>query len=590
MLICREDETTAEDGPFEDEVSAIAGPSQLEDPPLVLNEDNLNSSAAIPHQRSVPIGREVWRNQSRDLIWKKKNLDVNEDNVRFLGNQELSAEIAEKESPYDFFSLFINDEIIDKIVYETNLYIVQKGISSCPPVTALEIRQFFGILIFMSVYHYANVRSYWSRFGFTPIMETMTLNRFEKIRSAIHFNDNDQHKHVDHVDHDRLHKIRPIIDHLNNEFSARAPSEQRLSLDEQMCASKIGHFMKQYLPNKPHKWGFKLFVLCSLSGFAHKFEVYSGKTDFERLNDEPDLGPVGNTAIRLCRIVPPFINHIIYFDNFYTSIPLLHYLAKQGIYSLGTIQRNRLGKNCKIPTQKDYNKEAVLRGTYEEQVATYEGVDISVTCWKDNKQVVLASTYVGAEPAESVSRYDKKQKRTIDIPCPKIVKDYNAHMGGVDLMDSFLGRYRIRIKSRKWYIRLFYHMIDMAAINAWVLYKKANKNRSQTLMSLPDFRSELANTLCLYKSLEIARRGRPSTQSIEREIQAKKRKGPMKPIPSKDVRMDGVGHHERRCDRKNRCKLPGCKGFSRTECTKCKVALCHTKERNCFARFHCLPQ
>ncbi|KAH9631151.1 hypothetical protein HF086_001086 [Spodoptera exigua] len=191
----------------------------------------------------------------------------------------------------------------------------------------------------------------------------------------------------------------------------------------------------------------------------------------------------------------------------------------------------QLGKNCKIPTQKDYNKEAVPRGTYEEQVAIYEGVDISVTCWKDNKQVVLASTYVGAEPAGSVSRYDKKQKRMIEITCPKIIKDYNAHMGGVDLMDSFLGRYRIRVKSRKWYIRLFYHMLDMATINSWVLYKKANKNRSQKLMSLADFRSELANTLCLYKSSEIVRRGRLSTQSIDREIRGKKTQGTYEASP-----------------------------------------------------------
>lgn len=91
--------------------------------------------------------------------------------------------------------------------------------------------------------------------------------------------------------------------------------------------------------------------------------------------------------------------------------------------------------------------------------------------------VTLASTYVGAEPAGTVNRYDKKDKKEITIPCPKIIKDYNAHMGGVDLMDSFLGRYRIRIKSRKWYLRLFYDMIDMAVINSWVLYKKAHINK-----------------------------------------------------------------------------------------------------------------
>lgn len=133
-------------------------------------------------------------------------------------------------------------------------------------------------------------------------------------------------------------------------------------------------------------------------------------------------------------------------------------------------------KIVNMPTHKEFMKDSVAR-TYEEHVANYEGVDISVTTWKDNKLVTLASTYVGAEPAETVNRYDKKQRRQITIPCPKIIKDYNAHMGGVDLMDSFLGRYRIEIKSTKWYIRLFYHMIDMAVIKPWVLFIKNYEKR-----------------------------------------------------------------------------------------------------------------
>lgn len=258
------------------------------------------------------------------------------------------------------------------------------------------------------------------------------------------------------------------------------------------------------------------------------------------------------------------INHIIYFDDYYTSIPLLHYLESQGIYALGTIQRNRLGKNCKLPTQKDFMKESVERATYEEQVTNYEGKDISVTCWKDNKMVTLASTYVGSEPATTVSRYDKKNKTTIFIACPKIIRDYNPHMGGVDLMDSFLERYRIRIKSRKWYLRLFYHMIDLSIINSWILYKKVNERSGNTkIMNLGEFRAELAESLCKYKAGNGNKRGRPSQSSLERELDAKAKRGKMTYMPPKNVRTDGIAHHEKRCEKKNWCKLPNCKGFTR---------------------------
>lgn len=111
-------------------------------------------------------------------------------------------------------------------------------------------------------------------------------------------------------------------------------------------------------------------------------------------------------------------------------------------------------------------------------------------------------------------------------------------MGGVDLMDSFLGRYRIKIRSRKWYISLFYHTIDMAIINAWLLYKKSNyKKGNNKVMTLGDYRSELVKALCYYKKKNVeTKRGRLSSSNVERELEAKKHRGSMKPVPVRDVR------------------------------------------------------
>lgn len=63
--------------------------------------------------------------------------------------------------------------------------------------------------------------------------------------------------------------------------------------------------LKQYLPNKP-----KLYVLCDLMGYAHKFEVYSEQENSGKLSSEPDLGAIGNVVVRLLRGVPRRLNHI----------------------------------------------------------------------------------------------------------------------------------------------------------------------------------------------------------------------------------------------------------------------------------------
>ena len=116
------------------------------------------------------------------------------------------------------------------------------------------------------------------------------------------------------------------------------------------------------------------------------------------------------------------------------------------------------------------------RGASQEFVANICGIDVTTLSWKDNRIVNLISTYIGTKPLKdrnnidnigTITRFDRKDKSIKSIPCPETIKDYNNHMGGVDLMDSSMSRHKIQLKSRKWTIRLFY----MTCLNAWVLYK-----------------------------------------------------------------------------------------------------------------------
>lgn len=358
-----------------------------DDPPLVQEEDTAvnDGDPALVSEDNVPsTSQSSIPSVTRNLLWRKRNLVFSEDKIAFLGSYELPSHLMDLESPYQFFSYFFTNEFIDSIVHQTNLYAVEQQPNRTETFTKDDFRKYLGIIIFMSVYRYPNTRSYWGKFGFGPIRETMPVNKFEKFRKILHFNDNSKHLPAEHPDHDKLHKLRPVIEHLNQRFSS-VPIAQRLSIDEQMCSTKVGHFLKQYMPNKPHKWGFKLFNICNLLGYAYKFIIYSGKEKDDRLADEPDLGVVAQTVLKLIRVVPRQRNHIVYFDNYYTSIPLMHFLAKQGIHSLGTIQRNRLGKSCKLPSKQEVMKKSVPRGQYEEYVTSLDGVDITAVSWKDNK-------------------------------------------------------------------------------------------------------------------------------------------------------------------------------------------------------------
>lgn len=127
------------------------------------------------------------------------------------------------------------------------------------------------------------------------------------------------------------------------------------------------------MPAKPHKWGYKLFVLSGVSGYIYNFEVYTGQENANenRPDSQPNLGASANVVMRLLHNLPQHLNHRVYFDNYYTTVPLMVELGQRGIEALGTVRRNRL-PNCILP---DITKES--RGIMHEYITTAENIDVT---------------------------------------------------------------------------------------------------------------------------------------------------------------------------------------------------------------------
>ena len=193
------------------------------------------------------------------------------------------------------------------IVQQSTLYSVQISPDKPTNVTPSDVMKFLGICILGSV-GLRNVRYYWNPvLGVPLIQETMTVNYFETIRRCIHFNDNNNCIPRGQPGHDKLYKLRPIVNHLQEKFMS-IPMEEFISVDEQMCPTKTRHHLKQYMPDKPHKYGFKLFVL---SGYAYNFEVYTGQeNESKRKDGEPYLGASSNVVVRLTRDIPENSHHM----------------------------------------------------------------------------------------------------------------------------------------------------------------------------------------------------------------------------------------------------------------------------------------
>ena len=84
----------------------------------------------------------------------------------------------------------------------------------------------------------------------------------------------------------------------------------------------------------------------------------------------------------------------------------------------------------------------------------------------DNKVVLVASNIHRVEPTHKVRRYNGEAQQHIDVPCPGLIKSYNANMGGgkgvgVATCDKLLALYRNEQKNHKWYKSRMFHMLDL---------------------------------------------------------------------------------------------------------------------------------
>ncbi|KAK9729985.1 Transposase IS4 [Popillia japonica] len=146
---------------------------------------------------------------------------------------------------------------------------------------------------------------------------------------------------------------------------------------------------------------------------------------------------------------------------------------------------------------------------------------------KDNNVVSVASTRYGVAPVGTVKRYSVKEKRNLQVSRPYMISKYNASMGGTDVMDENIARWRISLRGKKWWWCLFTWLIDASILNAWVLHKK-----SGNILTQLEFRREIVKAyLNKYRNPPTSS-GRPSTSKSSRSFNR----------VSDDVLYDNIGH------------------------------------------------
>ena len=253
----------------------------------------------------------------------------------------------------------------------------------------------------------------------------------------------------------------------------------------------------------------------------------------------------------------------MFFDNLFTGYELLVHLRNTGFQATGTIRENRL-KKCPLKGSNKMKKQE--RGTYDYKFDTNK--EILFVKWLDNTCVTVGTNYDSLEPFHKVQRWQRDKKAKGFVSQPNVLKNYSSFAGGVDKHDWLISKYATTIRGKKWYWPLFTRILDMAVVNAYIIYKLIHTDDGEPATDLLWFKRVICRSYLKLGTIRL----RPG---IRRSYS-----GPSQnPL---DVRYDTRGHIIMKRSEQRRCQNKPCSARPITYCSKCNVTL----RVSCFSFYH----
>ena len=228
-----------------------------------------------------------------------------------------------------------------------------------------------------------------------------------------------------------------------------------MTVDEQLVCFRERCPFRQYIPSKPGKYGIKVWAICEAStSYAWKMQVYTGK--------DPTIGREVNQGARVVKDLVKEIENSgrnVTCDKFFTSVSLARDLLQKKLTLVETIRRNKPELAPKFTLAKGREVTSTVFGFQSDtMIASY--------CPKKGCVVNMLSM-MHALP--DISSCEKK---------PEVILYYNSTKSEVDILDRMVVTYTSKRMTRKWPVALFYNMLDVSAVNAYVVWQQLQGENS----------------------------------------------------------------------------------------------------------------
>ena len=228
--------------------------------------------------------------------------------------------------------------------------------SNWKDVSATEMRAFLALILNMGIIQLPEIEDYWKTSWTSEIPfygRVMSRDRFEQIFWMLH---------VSHstTPATKIDKIKITLDHLVDKFQYSYLPAQNVAVDETMVGFRGRFGARQYMPQKPTKWGIKAFTTAdSTNGYMLNILVYTGA---ETLRNSATQESLPQPARIVMHLVEPYLHkgHHVFAEWYYTSIPLVQALHSSGTSFTGTCNKNQVGLPQPIRQQRRLTDNEVL--------------------------------------------------------------------------------------------------------------------------------------------------------------------------------------------------------------------------------------
>ena len=152
----------------------------------------------------------------------------------------------------------------------------------------------------------------------------------------------------------------------------------------------------------------------------------------------------------------------VYFNNFFTFLPLLEELKNMSLPATGTIRSNRAPG---LPDPSNAEMAKKNRG-----FMSVCSTNVCFVRWVENNVATVASNHLTHEPSQNCKCYSRAEKVWVDVTQPNLIWKYNSYMGGVGQLDSCLNNLRPCIGGKKWYWAQLINMVRVLQVAAYRFY------------------------------------------------------------------------------------------------------------------------